>query len=468
MLITSWASAFGASAFGASASEASALVPPDRKTLRDSILSHVNGAELSTATVSITKFGARGDSATDCRRAFERAMRHAQKRGGAHIVVPRGVWLVRGPIHFVSGVTLELQQGATLKFVAQPEYFLPMVSTSWEGTFLWNYSPFIYGYQLHDVAITGEGTIDGDAGDTFATWASRQNADQQRSRQQNHQAVPVGERRYGEGHFLRPQLIQFFQCQGVTITGVGVSRSPFWCIHLLQCSNVVLRGIRCQARLTNNDGIDLESCRGVLIEDMAFDNGDDNIAIKSGRDNDGWTMAGPSRDIVIRRCAFKGLHGVVIGSEMSGGVENVVVEDCTSGGYCKRGIFIKTNPDRGGYVRNVYVSNVHFGEVLDLFYVTSMYAGQGLDNRHYSLIDNLQVDNLTARLVKGTAIVLQGTPQRPITHVRFNQIDVPHVAKGVSFEFTDPVLMSNSFLGPKVGVPSQASPRDNLFGCDDK
>ena len=131
------------------------------------------------------------------------------------------------------------------------------------------------------------------------------------------------------------------------------------------------------AKLVNNDGIDPESSRNILIEDVHFNNGDDNIAIKSGRDNDGRNTAIPSENIVIRRCHFKGLHAVVIGSEMSGGVRNVFVEDCDYAGYCKRGIYIKTNPDRGGFIRNIFVKNCQFGEVEDLFYATSMYAGEG-------------------------------------------------------------------------------------------
>lgn len=453
MLIAAWASTISAT---------------DRTTLRDSILKTITGAKVASKKVDITRFGARGDSATDCHRAFQKAMRYAAKEGPVRIIVPEGTWLVRGPIHLVSGVTLEIQRGATLKFVAEPRYYLPMVSTSWEGTFLMNYSPFIYGYGLHDVAIIGHGTIDGDAGDTFATWHDRQKADQQQSRLWNHDGTPIADRKFGAGHYLRPQLIQLYRCENITLSSVCVRRSPFWCIHLLQCKNVYMRGLHCHARLTNNDGIDLESTERVLIDDVRFDNGDDNIAIKSGRDNDGWNLAGPSRDIIIRRCHFKGLHGVVIGSEMSGGVENVFIENCGYAGYVKRGIFIKTNPDRGGYVRNVFVNNVKFGEVLDLFYVTSMYAGQGLGNTHFSEIENLVVDSLVARNVTGTALVLQGTPQRHIRRVRFNRVDVAKADRGISFEFTEPVMMENCFIGPRVTVPSTASAQDHLFEHNNK
>lgn len=443
---------------------AAANAAVDRQSVRDSIISAVTGADAPIHEVAITKFGARGDSATDCHLAFQKAMRYASKqKGGVRLIVPRGVWLLRGPIHFVSGVWLELQAGATLKFVAEPRYYLPVVNTSWEGTFLWNYSPFIYGYGLHDVAIVGSGSIDGDAAHTFCTWSALQKSDQMLSREWNHQCKPVSERLFGDGHHLRPQLIQFYGCKRVTLKDFYVHRAPFWCIHLLQCSNIKVSRVHCHARLTNNDGIDLESSRGAVIDGVEFDSGDDNIAIKSGRDNDGWRLAGASRDIVIRNCRFKGLHGVVIGSEMSGGVENVYVEDCSYAGYVKRGIFVKTNPDRGGYVRNLFVNNVRFGEVLDLFYVTSMYAGQGLANNHYSQIENIHVDTLIARNVAGTALVLQGTPQCPVRDVSFAHVDVQNVARGVSFEFTEPVKMQNCFLGQKVMVPSVASEKDKIF-----
>lgn len=149
------------------------------------------------------------------------------------------------------------------------------------------------------------------------------------------------------------------------------------------------------------------------------DNGDDNIAIKSGRDNDGWASTMPSENIIIRNCRFKGLHAVVLGSEMSSGVQNIFVENCTYGGYCKRGIYIKTNPDRGGFIKNIYVKNCRFDEVEDLFYVTSMYAGEGLNNIHYTDVKNIYVDSLFCRKVRKAGLVLQGTSQKPISDVIF-------------------------------------------------
>lgn len=308
---------------------------------RDSILSEITGAQMPQKSLKILSFGAKGDGKKDCKPAFDKAMKRASQMGGARIIVPSGEYLLNGPIHFVSNVCLELQEGATLKFSPDPHYYLPVVKTSWEGTFLQNYSPFIYGYQLKNISITGKGTIDGNAGTTFATWKSQQKKGQQLSRDMNHKEVSIEERNFGEGFYLRPQLIQFFDCKNITIEGVFITNAPFWCIHLLKSENIICRNIRYDAKLVNNDGIDPEYTRNLLIENIEFNNGDDNVAIKCGRDNDGWSTNRPSENIIIRNCKFKGLHGVVLGSEMSSGVQNIFIENCTYGGYCKRGIYMK-------------------------------------------------------------------------------------------------------------------------------
>ena len=428
----------------------------ERIARRDSILSLITGADIPADSLMITDFGVKGDGEKDCKRAFDRAMKAAGRKGGARIVVPEGTYLVKGPIHFVSNVCLDLRKGAVIKFAPEPELYLPMVETSWEGTLIYNYSPFIYGYGLHDVSIIGEGTIDGNASATFATWKSKQKAGQARSREMNHNETAVDERKFGEGWWLRPQLIQFYGCKDITLSGVFITNAPFWCVHLLKSENIICRGLRYNAKLVNNDGIDPECSRNILIEDIEFDNGDDNVAIKSGRDNDGWAAASPSENIIIRNCRFKGLHAVVMGSEMSSGVRNVFVEDCTFGGYCKRGIYIKTNPDRGGFVSDLYVKNCKFDEVEDLFYATSMYAGEGLDNDKFTRVGHIYVDGLTCRKATAAGLVLQGTEAEPIRGVLFSNVEIGEAKNAISFDNTVDVEMSDCHIGGRAGVPSQA------------
>lgn len=430
---------------------------------RDSILAGITGARMPKEKISITKLGAKGDGRKDCLPAFRKAMAMSRKRGGLHIVVPAGTYIVKGPIHFESNTCLELAEGAILKFSPEPKLYLPIVKTSWEGTFMQNYSPFIYGYGLHDISIIGRGTIDGNAASTFATWRKNQKPAQQLSRRMNHEETPVGERNFGEGSWLRPQLIQLFGCSNVTLSGFFITNSPFWCVHLLKSQNIICRGLRYDAKLVNNDGIDPECSRDILIEDVEFNNGDDNVAIKSGRDNDGWTAKMPSENIIIRRCRFKGLHAVVIGSEMSAGVRNVFVEDCSYAGYCKRGIFVKTNPNRGGFVENLQVRNCQFGEVEDLFYVTSQYAGEGMDDTHFSRVSNICAENVCCLKARAAGIVLQGTKAEPIRGVSFRGVEIGEVKNALSIDNAEGVVFSDCHLGGRAGVPTQVTAKDNIF-----
>lgn len=433
-----------------------------RDALRDSILANIHGAKIAAQSFDVTKFGAKGDGTSDARPGFMKAIAGIEKAGGGCLKVPAGTYFLRGPLTLVSNLCIELDEGATLKFDPSPELY-PIVKTSWEGTYLYNYSPMIYGYGLHDVAITGKGLIDGNAMTTFATWRGLQKAAQMRSREMNHTAVPAEERRFGAGDWLRPHLIQLYGCKGVTLEGVKIINSPFWCVHLLQCEDAICRGLRYDAKLVNNDGIDPESSRNVLIEDIHFDNGDDNIAIKSGRDNDGWITARPCENIVIRNCHFKGLHAVVIGSEMSGGVRNVIMENCDYAGYCKRGVYVKTNPDRGGFVSGIFVKDCTFGDVEDLFYITSRYAGEGLESAHYSTVTDIHVDGLSCRKASAAALVLQGTEAKPITGVSFDNISVGEAVTGISFSEAVDVSMGTCHIGPTAGTPTQVTANDKIF-----
>lgn len=443
--------------------------------LHDSILTAITGAEqmrhpdTPQKTVSITAFGGKSSDANktfDCKPAFDKAMKKVAKtQGGLRIVVPQGDWFIKGPIHFVSNATLELQEGARLMFSDNPDDYLPAVQTSWEGNFCQNHSPFIYGYNLENIAIVGKGTIDGNCPNTFPAWRKDQKKDQQQLRGQCHDNVPYADRIYGKGHLLRPHLVQFFGCKNISLEGVFITNSPFWCVHLLKCENVICRGLRYDAKLVNNDGIDPEMTRNVLIENIEFNNGDDNVAIKAGRDNDGWKEACPSENIIIRNCRFKGLHGLVIGSEMSAGVRNVFVENCTYGGYNKRALYVKTNPNRGGFVHDIYFRDCEFGEMEDLFYITSMYAGEGADDNHFTDVYDIHVKDIHAKKVNNAAIVLQGTKAKPLHDISFERINADECKIGFSSVNAPGVILSDCNLGGVVNsAPSQVTKSDNLFG----
>ncbi|MEJ6981542.1 glycoside hydrolase family 28 protein [Pedobacter sp. P351] len=425
-----------------------------RTEKRDNILKNIIPPKISENSMLLTKFGAVGDSSTDCKPAFDKAIQACKEQKGGKIIVPAGTYLVNGPIHLTNNLCIELQKGSKLVFGTNPSDYLPVVLTSWEGTFLYNYSPFIYGYQLENVAIIGEGVIDGNASDSFSKWAEKQKESQLLSRKMNHENTPLKERMFGKGHFLRPQLIQFFECKNILIEGVTIKNSPFWCVHLLKSENVTARKVKFDAFNRNNDGFDPEYSKNILIEDIDFNNGDDNVAIKAGRDHEGRKTGITSENIIIRNSRFKGLHGVVIGSEMSAGVQNVFVEDCTYGGYCKRGIYLKSNPDRGGFIRDIYVNNLEFGEVEDCFFITSYYHGEG--KGFATDIRNVFVDNVKCRKATNAGLVIQGYPSKKVRDIHFSNVTIDSAATGISLSNAENIVFNNVIIGQEVKVPSHA------------
>ena len=403
--------------------------------------------------VSVTQFGAKGDSVTNCKGAFDKAMKACSKKQGGTIVVPKGVYTINGPIHFVSNVNLHLEAGAKIRFGSNPDDY-PLVLSSWEGTMLYNYSPMIYANNVQNVAITGTGTIDGEAKNTWIKWKPLEGKDKALSREMNHNNVSLKERVFGKGHYLRPQMIQFLNSKNILIEDVTIEDSPFWCVHLLKSKSITLRRLKYDAHNNNNDGIDPEYASDVLIENIQFNNGDDNIAIKAGRDDEGRAnFNNPSENIVIRNCEFKGLHAVVIGSEMSAGVRNVFVDNCKSGGYLKRGIYIKTNSDRGGYVKDLYFSNIAFGQVEDCIYMTANYHGEG-SGLYPSKISDVSISNVSCESASNAAIVIEGFPEKKVENIILDNITVKSAKNGMTLTNTQNVSVSEIVIGDKIGVPS--------------
>lgn len=425
-----------------------------RTEKRDKILKQIIPPKISKNTMLLTDFGAKGDSISDNKPAFDKALQTCKEQNGGRIIVPSGIYVINGPIHLVDNTTIELEKGAKLVFGTNPADYLPVVPTSWEGTFLYNYSPLIYAYQVKNVAIIGEGTIDGNGKEGFSKWYDLQKPSQQLSRQMNHEDVPVQERVFGEGHYLRPHLIQFFECQNILIEGVTIANSPFWSVHFLKSENITARKVKFDTHNRNNDGFDPEYSKNVLIEDIDFNNADDNVAIKAGRDHEGRKTAITSENIIIRNCRFKGLHGVVIGSEMSAGVQNVFVENCTYGGYCKRGIYLKSNPDRGGFIRDIYINDVAFGEVEDGVFITSYYHGEG--KGHETDIRDIFIENLKFKKATHAGLVIQGYPTKKVTNVYFSNVSIDSCSTAISFTNAEQIEFNNVIIGNEVTIPSAA------------
>ncbi|MBN1927186.1 MAG: glycoside hydrolase family 28 protein [Prolixibacteraceae bacterium] len=445
---------FIASLFCTSCNEKNNLKELDKATTAESILENISEAVIPDFILKFDEVGGVGDSLTDNHDAFKTAIETIAEKGGGSLIVPPGNYLINGPIHLTSNLNLHLDEGVRLFFGSNPDDYLPVVKTSWEGTFLYNYSPFIYARDCSNISITGKGTIDGEASETWGTWHTKQKADQLLSREMNHNGTPIEERVFGSGHYLRPHLIQFFDCKNIKVEGVSIEDSPFWCLHLLRCENVIVRGVRYNAFNRNNDGIDPEYTRNVLIENVHFNNSDDNVAIKAGRDDEGRASKVGSENIVVRNCHFKGLHALVIGSEMSAGVKNVFVYDCDYAGYLKRGIYLKSNPDRGGFIRNVFLKNIDFGDVEDCIYITSYYHNEG--EGHSTEIKDIYFEDITCKSASGTGIVIQGFPEKKISDVYFSNITIGSAVNAISMTDTENIVFSNLLIGELATTPSTA------------
>ena len=410
---------------------------------KEEILARIKAPEFPEQTFTITDFGAIPDSTGDNKPAIDKAIEACKNAGGGTVFIPTGVYFVDGPIHLESNLNLHLEQGAILRFSSNPDSY-PLVLTSWEGTLLYNYSPFIYACNKENLAISGTGTIDGEASETFAKWQKIQKKDQLLSREMNHTNVPVEERRFGKDHFLRPHLVQFFECKNILVENISIEDSPFWCVHLVKCVNATLLGLHYDAQNKNNDGIDPEYSRDILIENINFNNNDDNVAIKAGRDNEGRDMGMPCENIIIRNCHFKGLHAVAIGSEMSSGVRNVFIENCDAAGYVKRGIYLKSNPDRGGEMSDIFVNNVKFGEMLDCFMITSNYHNEG--SGFTTSIKNVHINNVSCQKAENYAIYIKGHTLKHVTDVFIENFKVDTASRGVFIDLADNINFKEVFV----------------------
>ncbi len=314
----------------------------------------------------ITDFGAVPGDQAKTSKALRRAITACHDAGGGRVVIPAGEWLT-GAIHLRSNVNLHLAKDAVLTFSGDPQDYLPAVQSSWEGWECFNYSPLIYAFECENVALTGEGKLTPQM-ETWEAWYKRPPAHMdalKRLYTMGSTDVPVEKRQMAEGeNHLRPQFIQFNRCRHVLIEGVTIRRSPFWTIHLLMCDSVVVRRVDISARGHNNDGVNPEGTRNVLVENCTFDQGDDAMAIKSGTNHDGWRLNRPSENIVVRHCTVLNGHQLVaIGSELSGGVRNVYAHDCRLLGQDPKAplfniLYIKTNRRRGGFVENITMDNI--------------------------------------------------------------------------------------------------------------
>lgn len=361
-------------------------------------------------------------TSTDARSFIQDAIDQFARDGGGTIHLAAGEWSIRGPLRLKSNIRLHLEEGTKLIFSDDPDHYLPPVLTRWEGTETFGYSPFIYSYQAHNVAITGAGSISVQTS-TPGRWRSFEALNQWELRRSGRSGEPVHQRVHDSDGALAPSLIQFFGCSGVLVEGITTSDAPFWGIHLVYSHDVTIRNVSIRSTRTNNDGIDIDSSDRVLVERCVFETGDDCIAIKSGRDLDGRVLGNPSESIVIRDCTMR--HGksaaLALGSEMSGGIRGVYLYNCAMQ-RVDTVIDVKSNLDRGGVVERIRAWNVSVEACETFFEVTTVYHGYSGGHFVPMLRDISIADVTVARAALGLQI--KGAAESPVTDISLTDVTI--------------------------------------------
>jgi polygalacturonase len=433
----------------------------------DRIIRSINRPRIPARSVSLTDFGAVGDGVTDCRQAFKDAIAGLAATSGGRVVVPPGRYLT-GAIHLESRIELHVEEGATILFSTDTAAYLPVVFTRDGGIECMNYSPFIYAYGKHDIAITGKGVLDGQASNEhWWPWAGKTQfgwkpgmptatADGAALEDMANRGVPVEQRIMGDGHYIRPSFIEPYNCERVLISGVTVHNTPNWQIHPVLCTDVIVEDVVASSHGPNNDGCDPESCTMVLIQGCTFDTGDDCIAVKAGKNTDGRRLNAPSEDIVIQNCEFLMGHGAItIGSEMTGGVRNLFARDCTvDSTELNEGVRLKTNSLRGGFIEDVHVKNVTMKQVSDAMLLVDFSYGEGAGHGFNPVVRNITLENVTVGTAKYPVYAV-GYADDHITGISLRNIRVDKAANASVIQNCDDVSFEDVVVnGAPVTAPA--------------
>ena len=423
----------------------------------EKVLARIKAPTFPNRDFPITDFGAKPDAKVTA--AIAAAIDACNQAGGGRVVIPPGEWLT-GAIHLKSNVNLHVSKGATLKFSTEPADY-PTVFTRWEGVELMNYSPFIYAYEQENLAVTGEGTLDGQASEeNWWGWVRRKDgkpalatADRNLLNQMGEDGVPVAQRVFGQGHYLRPNFVQPYKCKNILIEGVTIVRSPMWELHPVLSQNITVRGVKIHSHGPNNDGFDPESCRDMLVEDTVFDTGDDCIAIKSGRNNDGRRVNVPTENFVVRRSQMLDGHGgVVLGSECSGGIRNVFVEDCEMDSQnLDRAFRFKNNAVRGGVLENFFARNVKIGHVGEAVLTVDLLYEEGAKGPYQPIVRNIQLDHITST-ASPRVMYIRGFEGAIVDNIRISNSTFSGVTDTEVVSHTGTVTLTNVTI-----IPAKAS-----------
>ena len=414
------------------------------------ILERIVRPRFAARDFEITRFGAKGDGLTDARAAINAAIDACSAAGGGRVVVPPGTFLSNGPLRLKSNVNLFLD-GSTVKFSTRPSDYLPMVLVRWEGTRCYNYSPLVYALREKNLAITGTGTLDGQADVPGSGWwrivekPSGGGRSREDLRSMGRTLVPVENRLFGDASTLRPSLLQTYECANLLLEGVTLANPPFWTLHPTFTTNITVRKVTMRGHqphtMPNDDGFVADSCRDVLVENCTFDVDCDNVSIKAGRDNDAWNGMSCER-VVVRNSTFvRGCGVIVVGSEVSGGVRDIFCENNVAAGP-RYGIYVKSNAHRGGVVERLFVRKHTFKQVEDCIRFESNFMNMHTQIRLTPFRD-IQFDDVTCGRATDNGIRSEGIAQHPMERIGFRNVTIDGARIGLALDDTRPFTFDN-------------------------
>ncbi len=423
-------------------------------------------------SVNIIDFGAKKGGTFKNTEAINKAIKQLSESGGGTVLVPQGKWLT-GPIVLLSNINLHLDEGAELLFSQEFNDYLPEVLTNFEGSEVYAYSPFIYSFKQENIAITGEGVLNGQG---KPWWEQRvyPGFGNRKLIEMNENEVPLEERHFNSlDNYLPPVFFGPLYCKHVLLEGVTFKYGAFWTVNPSFCEDLIVRGINIitegeYGHTPNGDGINPNSCQNVLIEYNTLSTGDDCITIKSGRNKDGRRIGIPCKNILIRH--NKGLHGhggIVIGSEMSGGIENVYAHDCQFNGT-DRVIRIKTDRGRGAYVRNCWFKDISADTIQrEAIRINMLYSGgdrlpEQEVNSGTPVVENIHYENISCEYAKRNIIQIIGLPEMPVNHLYLKDINLGG-KHGIEISDAKNITFENLTISNDVGSPASISFSDSII-----
>lgn len=431
------------------------------------ILASIKTPSFPNKTYNIIKYGAKSNGIFDNTKAIKKAIQVCSKKGGGMVLVPKGKFL-SSAIHLEDNVNLHLEDGAEIIFSVNPKDYLPLVQTTFEGTECMNYSPLIYAYKKTNVAVTGKGILNGQASNKYWwAWCGKEEygwkkgdpsqigpLNRERLVAMGEDGVPVSERIFGEGHYIRPNFMEFFECNTILVKDVTILNTPFWVIHPMKSTNITVDGVTINSHGPNNDGCDPEYSKNINIQNCTFNTGDDCIAIKAGKDADGRRVAIKSENIIVQNCKmFDGHGGVTIGSEISAGVSNIYVQNCIMNSpNLDIAIRLKTNSRRGGLIENFYIRNLEIGQVkeavlkADMFY--NVYGNQ--TGKFIPRIENIYLENVKVKNGGKYGVLAKGYKESPIKNITFNNVIIDKVGTPFSIENVENIKFMDTYINGEL------------------